>query len=138
LKQKRANGEGLVFSFRGTSGLRDLIPDVQLALNMKKVGRLEEAKQFVNEVMKENPQIKDKDMDMYGHSLGGLKRETVLVFFFFFFFFFFFTRKNRFHCRRCSIVSSRFPFVVVFVLRMLKWRMEKVLVLSSFPPERLV
>jgi hypothetical protein len=39
-----------VFGFRGTKELRDLIPDVQLALNMKKVGRLDQAREFVKRV----------------------------------------------------------------------------------------
>ena len=65
-----------IFGFRGTKQARDLIPDLQLALNMKRVGRLEEAKKFVAQVQKEN-NYADGDMIMTGHSLGGFIAEGV-------------------------------------------------------------
>ncbi len=59
-----------VFGFRGTAKIRDLVPDIQLALNSKKVGRLEEAKEFVKRVA-EREGLKGADMKFTGHSLGG-------------------------------------------------------------------
>ncbi len=78
--QKVGNTEKLVVGFRGTATSRDLIPDAQLALNAKKIGRLEEAKEFVNELRKQHPEVAQKDMDFYGHSLGGFIAEGVRSF----------------------------------------------------------
>src|SRR6185369_1824154 len=66
-----------VFGFRGTAKLRDLVPDVQLALNRKSIPRLDEARKFVQTVGKEFPPVGAKDTEFYGHSLGGFIAEGV-------------------------------------------------------------
>ncbi len=65
-----------VFGFRGTAKLRDLIPDIQLAVNSKKVGRVEEAKKFVAEIV-EREKLNNADLKFVGHSLGGFVAEGV-------------------------------------------------------------
>ncbi len=69
-----------LFGFRGTAKLRDLVPDIQLAVNAKKVGRLDEARAFVERVNKEAP-VEGKNMHFYGHSLGGENSIHVLFYF---------------------------------------------------------
>lgn len=72
---KGADGR-TTFGFRGTAQLRDLIPDAQLAFNSGKVGRLEEAKKFVDTVAKRE-HLQNKDLKFVGHSLGGFIAEGV-------------------------------------------------------------
>ncbi len=72
---KGADGR-TTFGFRGTAQLRDLIPDAQLAFNSDKVGRLEEAKKFVDSVTKRE-RMQNKDLRFVGHSLGGFIAEGV-------------------------------------------------------------
>jgi hypothetical protein len=72
---KDADGK-TVFGFRGTAKLRDLIPDFQLAVNSKKVGRVEEAKKFVADVVARE-KLQNQDLKFVGHSLGGFIAEGV-------------------------------------------------------------
>merc|ERR1712137_429301 len=70
----RAAGDSdVLFGFRGTAKLRDLVPDAQLAFNKQKIQRLEEAKQFVRSVMRG----RNGKFVAYGHSLGGFLAEGV-------------------------------------------------------------
>jgi hypothetical protein len=69
----------LVFGFRGTSQARDLIPDAQLAVNSKKIERLDEAKEFVEKVLKRHPKILARNMEFMGHSLGKKAINFVVV-----------------------------------------------------------
>jgi hypothetical protein len=71
----------LVFGFRGTAAFADLVPDALLALNAGSVQRLEQAKTFVAQERQRNPDVKQKDMDFMGHSLGGFIAEGVRSFY---------------------------------------------------------
>jgi hypothetical protein len=66
----------LLFGFRGTAKVRDLVPDMQLAFNKKSIRRLDEAKAFVDKVMKAG-RFKPTQVTSYGHSLGGFIAEGV-------------------------------------------------------------
>jgi hypothetical protein len=77
---KSSEGQATI-GYRGTAQLRDFIPDFQLAINSKKVGRLEEAKKFAAEIVQKN-QIANKDLKFTGHSLGGYLAEGSFFFFF--------------------------------------------------------
>jgi hypothetical protein len=49
--------EKVVFGFRGTAKLRDLIPDAQLMFNKANIPRLNEAKAFVKGVLEKHPGV---------------------------------------------------------------------------------
>ncbi len=70
-------GHELYFGMRGTAGLRDLIPDAQLAMNAKNIPRLNEAREFVKKVRAANPDVDARSVVLSGHSLGGFLAEGV-------------------------------------------------------------
>ncbi len=70
-------GKELYFGMRGTSGLRDLVTDAQLAMNAKNIPRLNQAREFVKKVRAANPDIAASGVVLTGHSLGGFLAEGV-------------------------------------------------------------
>lgn len=77
-KHHHPNGpDGLVFGYRGTAVASDIPVDAQLALNMKRIERLEEARRVTRDIRNKNPEIPNERIEFHGHSLGGWVAEGV-------------------------------------------------------------
>jgi hypothetical protein len=88
-KQAPATGHILAFAFRGTAIAEDLVVDAKLAANSKKIVRLDEARVFVRNILRQHVYslttnvlgVDVNALEFYGHSLGGF----IGINFFFFF-----------------------------------------------------
>lgn len=77
-RRDTSRGSEIHFGMRGTSGLRDVIPDARLLFNMKTNRRLDESRQFVHETLQANPFVTSTNQIHFaGHSLGGWVAEGV-------------------------------------------------------------
>jgi hypothetical protein len=73
----KSGDKQVLFAFRGTAQLRDLVPDAQILFNAKKMKRLDEAEAFAKSVMKGMKGVKPQNIQFFGHSLGGFIAEGV-------------------------------------------------------------
>ena len=61
----------LIFGYRGTASWKDILPDLQLALNRRNIERLEQARSWTRRVRARFASIPNSRLFFTGHSLGG-------------------------------------------------------------------
>ena len=69
---KHSDGKDrLIFGFRGTASWKDILPDIQLALNKRTIARLNRSREWTRFVRLRFRSIPNSHLFFTGHSLGG-------------------------------------------------------------------